>query len=234
MEHNFTWILQTFQLPNFTAEGDFKIRLTVGRGERGHWAVSGIMVKGETIPPPTTSPPTSPPLPPPVTTQQVRKWVSGPPPQPEANTTVAVNTTDAPVNTTDAPDNSNTTIAANTTIAPVNNATTPSTNETEVGSNVTTVVPPVPEVTTTEEPDSPDPKEEVKQLQGVAQAIWDAFYVFLALFCACIVALIVLITRSRWCKSSEPPPTVATYNPRTSSYRLDKVYDNPALDTNSV
>ncbi|XP_068245124.1 uncharacterized protein [Palaemon carinicauda] len=76
--------------------------------------------------------------------------------------------------------------------------------------------------------------ENVNKLAGLAQAIWDAFYVFLALFCACLVAIVGLIVRGR-CKDDDNPPTaVATYNPRTASYRLDKVYDNPSYDTNPV
>lgn len=71
------------------------------------------------------------------------------------------------------------------------------------------------------------------RLESVAQAIWDAFYVFLALFCACLVALVALIVRGR-CREDDPPPAVATYNPRTASYRLDKVYDNPSYDNNAV
>ncbi|XP_045119973.1 uncharacterized protein LOC123509606 isoform X2 [Portunus trituberculatus] len=54
--------------------------------------------------------------------------------------------------------------------------------------NVTTIA----TVTTTEE-------EDLSSLESVAQAIWDAFYVFLALFCACLVALVALIVHGR-CK----------------------------------
>ncbi|XP_063594631.1 uncharacterized protein LOC134771607 isoform X2 [Penaeus indicus] len=52
------------------------------------------------------------------------------------------------------------------------------------------------------------------RLESVAQAIWDAFYVFLALFCACLVALVALIVRGR-CRPKTtpvgergPPPTL--------------------------
>ncbi|XP_064110969.1 uncharacterized protein LOC135218532 isoform X2 [Macrobrachium nipponense] len=77
-------------------------------------------------------------------------------------------------------------------------------------------------------------EENVNKLAGVAQAIWDAFYVFLALFCACLVAIVGLIVRGRCKDGDSPPAAVATYNPRTASYRLDKVYDNPSYDTNAV
>ncbi|XP_045119974.1 uncharacterized protein LOC123509606 isoform X3 [Portunus trituberculatus] len=100
--------------------------------------------------------------------------------------------------------------------------TTPVNGTTLEPANVTTIA----TVTTTEE-------EDLSSLESVAQAIWDAFYVFLALFCACLVALVALIVHGR-CKDDEPPPAVATYNPRTASYRMDKVYDNPSYDNNAV
>ncbi|XP_047500469.1 uncharacterized protein LOC125046664 isoform X2 [Penaeus chinensis] len=52
------------------------------------------------------------------------------------------------------------------------------------------------------------------RLESVAQAIWDAFYVFLALFCACLVALVALIVRGRCRPKTTPvgdrgaPPTL--------------------------
>ncbi|XP_063878754.1 uncharacterized protein LOC135110402 isoform X2 [Scylla paramamosain] len=100
--------------------------------------------------------------------------------------------------------------------------TTPVNGTTAAPPNVTTIT----TTTTTEE-------ENLSSLESVAQAIWDAFYVFLALFCACLVALVALIVHGR-CKDDEPPPAVATYNPRTASYRMDKVYDNPSYDNNAV
>lgn len=136
--------------------------------------------------------------------------------------------TGPPIITTPAPPTSNVTQV--TTPKPELNQTetTPSqvNGTTEAPPNTTAIAP-----TTTEK--SGGAAEELSRLESVAQAVWDAFYVFLALFCACLVALVALIVHGR-CKDDEPPPAVATYNPRTASYRMDKVYDNPSYDNNAV
>ncbi|KAK8395026.1 hypothetical protein O3P69_006052 [Scylla paramamosain] len=85
-------------------------------------------------------------------------------------------------------------------IPPQANLTTESnlneTDATPTQVNGTTAAPPnvttITTTTTTEE-------ENLSSLESVAQAIWDAFYVFLALFCACLVALVALIVHGR-CK----------------------------------
>ncbi|XP_050735341.1 integumentary mucin C.1-like isoform X2 [Eriocheir sinensis] len=85
--------------------------------------------------------------------------------------------------------NKTTTTTTTTTPAPPVNTTT------EAPHNITTTT----TTTTTSTTTTEDPEEEVNTLEGIAQAIWDAFYVFLALFCACLVALVALIVHGR-CK----------------------------------
>nr|XP_045606183.1 uncharacterized protein LOC123763201 isoform X1 [Procambarus clarkii]XP_045606184.1 uncharacterized protein LOC123763201 isoform X1 [Procambarus clarkii] len=249
LEQNNTWVTQIFRLHNFTGDGKFKVRLAVRSNTTGVWAVSVLQIMGVLPPPPT------PVLPPPPTPVH-------PATQPPDNTTtqITVNATTAEYlhnATTGAPLVNATTGAPlvnatteefpfnATTEAPLVNATTEESllNATTVATNESTNV--IANgtnngtstagslVTNNTSTNLSETGAQVEKLASVAQAIWDAFYVFLALFCACLVALVALLVHGR-CKEDEPPPAVATYNPRTASYRLDKVYDNPAYENSAA
>ncbi|XP_076068426.1 uncharacterized protein LOC143040864 isoform X2 [Oratosquilla oratoria] len=212
--HN--WIFEDFNLPSVVGIQPFQVKFLL-RGQK--WAVDHIDVEGWR---PLNLPDT------PVTTLS-----------PSVNTTLPV-IVNPVVNTT-----GNATNFSNVTTAPAptnGNVTSPPSNTTD-NSSASSVVnstasSPVANVTPSEGDeigdqsgisDNSSMSSHISELSRVAKAIWDAFYVFLALFCVCLVALIVLIYRGRY-KNENQTPAVAAYHPRNNSYRLDKLYDNPAYD----
>ncbi|XP_069997535.1 uncharacterized protein, partial [Penaeus vannamei] len=179
LEHHEVWVSQEVQIPSYSRIQPFKIKLSLSSFNSSTWAADELRVLG--------SAPTSQPLVnftyPPLTSEE-----------PEVNETspsVLTNHTLPPVNVTSPP-------SVNASLS--SNSSGDGTNQTSSGpgeegktedSNVTANITPAPSS------GDPDFSEHLGRLESVAQAIWDAFYVFLALFCACLVALVALIVRGR-------------------------------------
>ncbi|KAG7165826.1 hypothetical protein Hamer_G022385 [Homarus americanus] len=223
-EQNGMWVTQDFTLDNVTSEGNFSVRLEVQGSKKMVWAVAMMKVMGVMVAPPTPVIPTTPP------TVNVSESVTTSQPNTTENATHQANTTQVP---TDSPivnqNNGSTTTptpSVNGTTLPTNGTNNGTNNGTDNGTHAGVFV-------TTEKPIGTGTEAEIGKLANVAQAIWDAF------LCVLILQLRLVSTggtHRSWPVQvdDDPPPAVATYNPRTASYRLDKVYDNPAYDSNAV
>ncbi|XP_071512989.1 uncharacterized protein [Panulirus ornatus] len=99
LEHNYTWVTQTFDLPSLTGDGTFKVRVVLTSDTTAMWATGMLHVVGVRPPPPTTTSEVV------VATTTTAPATTPPPQQPPAanlTTQIVVNATTegSPVNVT--------------------------------------------------------------------------------------------------------------------------------------